>query len=266
MVLLVAFVVLLICLIFIFGIIVPPFHAALIQNRINGKLRSVGSGFHLIARPVEHRVDEKSVQKLNIKFSLNAEAKNRDVVPMNISSEYSPDGSSLPQYLLFTPKQIEAAIIERLKALISVAVRVCENRDDVHDNVELIARKVLQAFKVAKSINGEKTPEQHYGIKLEDVMIADPELPEELAKAELEKEKMQELNKARGLEMNKMRAMARQMVKEAKDKFGQDLSYEEALRRVQIQFGKVKEDNIRYGLDKNTLNTVKEVINGFQKR
>jgi len=239
---------------------VPPYHGVII-SRLGKPVRSRGHGLHPRIPFIERVADVVSTKKRNVTFKLNAEAGNRDVVPLNISAEYYPNPKLLLRFFSFTQEQIQAAIVERLKSLLSIAIRGHRNRDTVYDALRDIANGVQESFQQETIVSSGKTRtlENYYGVQLPAVMIADPELPAALAEAEIEKERMQEVNKARGLEMNKIRSMARLMMKDA-EKHGQTLSYQEAVRRVQIQFEKVSESVNRFGLDKGTLDAIREGV------
>lgn len=247
---------------------VPPY-TGIIISFLGKPVRSRGHGVHLRIPLLEQVGDFVSTRKRNVKFKLNAEAHNRDVIPLNISAEYYPNPKLLLRFFSFTKEQIEEAVIERLKSLLSIEVhkKDYKNRDGVYDNLRAVANSAQNAFKTETIVSSGKkrTLEDYYGVQLPAVMIADPELPAALAEAELEKERMQELNKARGLEWNKMLAMAEQVVKRVEKRRKEEgrppLPAEErervlksALHEVQLKFNPdVKEHHQVISLNKETL-------------
>lgn len=232
-----------VCLFLVFTIFVKPWKGVVIA-RFSKPHRSCGSGIHFRIPLVEKIIAVCSTKKRQFYFKIDVEAENNDRVPLDVHGDFYPDTKKLITYLSFTEDGFKSSLEKKIESIVTVVCRNRKNRKAIHDGINDIAEKVKQKFRL-KGLEG------YFGIKLDNIVIPDPKLPPEIAKAEVEAEKMRELNKARRIEMNEMRNIARKIIREAK-KFDQDISFEEAIRRAQIQFGKVKEVNHRYGLNRDT--------------
>ncbi|MEK7192075.1 MAG: SPFH domain-containing protein [Patescibacteria group bacterium] len=247
----------------LFFISVQPYEAIII-TRFGKPVRSAGSGLAFIFWPIESAGIVHSLKRGNISLEMNAEAMNRDVVKLNINVEYQPDETGIIRFLGFKQDQIESAIQDRVKSLCTIEVRNRKSRDKVYEEIAAINNAMTASFENDLAVNGQ-TLERHYGIDLISIIINDPEYPKALADAELKKEIQQEENNRRKLEMKNLQKIARDLVEEAK-KNGQDLNYQTALEITQRQFGIIKTEHKKVGLDIDTLKAMENIMPELARR
>ncbi len=252
-----AILVLMVCLFLLFSAIVPPYTGVIISF-LGRPVRSAGPGLVLLLRPFEKITHAHFLERRAIPIKMNAETEDEEVVTLELSVEYQPSEKNLIRFLGFNQQQIEEALKERTKSLCSIEIRKRKDRDEVYDNLKVIASAMQADFKTANGINGF-TLEEHYGIKLASIMINDPELPPELVQAEVQREIQEKINEKRRLELKEIQSLAKVLVEEAR-KQGQDMQYQTAFKIVQVQFGIIKENYSHYGLDKDTLVVIKELL------
>lgn len=246
-----------------FGASVPAY-TGVILTFFGKPWKSLGPGlFFRIpgAMSVERTV---FLEKKMISIEADFEDQDEEVIPLKISVEYQPAAQHLIAFCNFDKNQIEKAIKERIKQILSVEIRTHQNRDSVMDNINDISKNAKSVFENTLAEDGVNKLEEYYGINLTAVVIADPELPEELKKAAIEREAMEKTNLTRDLEMKKIKQIASKLVKEAK-KQGQSLKFETALEIVMINLGRIKKENRQFGLSKDTLDTIANLLPNLLK-
>lgn len=246
----------------IFFVEFPYFTATLIPNWFGG-VRVVGPGTRPVFRPFESVGETASLKEKNIDDKMDAETSGEKVVTLDYSIEYWVVLHQAATFLRFTKEHIENAIKQRIKSLLSVEVRKLETRDEVLDQLPMIAGNVERQFNALFATQ--------YGVGLRFV-IDDPELPAKLAaEAEaieaMEKTterlalEMKATNERRGKEMVKLKSMAAAMVKTAaKQDPPQIMDLQTAMKIIQTQLGIIKESNSTNGLNRDTLSTLEKVL------
>lgn len=235
----------------LFVAIVPPFTGAIVV-RMGKPIRSIGPGTNFIFRPIEWIGECISLKEKVIDDKMTAETEDEEVVSIDYSIEYAPYLPALITFLGFTKDQVESAIKQRVKSLLSIAVRKRKDRDAVYDQISYVAQEVQTEFL--------QTFSNQYGVYLR-FMIDDPELPKELAEAEVKREIQEKENERREIEMVKMRELAKAMVEDSKLS-GKPMTFEKALEKVQIQFKIVPEERKIFGLDSDTNAAIGGVLGG----
>lgn len=232
--------------------------------------RSKGSGLLMRIPFVETIERVVSLKTRAIQFASEFEPQNEEAVPLKMVIEYHPEKEHLVKFASFDESKIEEMLKDRVKSILSIIVRTCKGRDDVMDSIKTIAEIAKEEFELSFAEDGKTKLQEYYGVNVTAIYIADPELPEALKQAAVEREVMQktiltrELERANLREMQKLdqdniRRMARELVDEAK-KRGSNLSFEVAMELILINLGKVKKENKQYGLSVDTLNAVKDVL------
>ncbi len=222
--------------------------------------RPVGSGLVLLFQPlgipIERIAKTILLRECVIDDKMTAETKSKreggkeEVVPVDFSIEYRPFINGLLAHLRFAKDQVDSAIKQRVKSLLSIRVHDRKDRQEVYHDLVAIAAEVQEEF---NRQHGEQ-----YGVAIR-FMIDDPELPPDIAEAERKREIQELENERRAIEMRKLKTMANQLVREAEKK-GQKLSLEQALKLIQVQLGIIKESRSTYGLDPGTLEAVKGAL------
>src|SRR3989344_9259384 len=197
MLLFIAVVMFLLCFVLLFVRIIPPYTAAIVVRMGNPK-RSIGPGTHCVFWPLEWIGEAHPLKERIIDDKMLTETADEEVVPLDFSIEYSPLLSALVTFLGFNQEQIESAIKQRVKSLLSIAVRKRKDRDEVYDNLKVIAQEVQDEF--------QRSFSAQYGIRLR-FLIDDPELPAKLAEAEVEREIQEKTNEKRKLDLASLKKL-----------------------------------------------------------
>lgn len=258
-----------VCLVLATSIKIPSY-TGMVVGLFGKPWRSKGAGL-LVRIPFVETIEKiVSLKTRVIQFAGEFEPKNEEAVPLKVVVEYHPEQKGLVNFASFDENKMEEMLKDRIKSILSVIVRTCKGRDDVMDSIKTIAEMAKEEFESSFAEDGKTKLQEHYGVNLTAIYIADPELPEALKQAAVEREVMQktiltrELERANLREMQKLdqdniRRMARELVDEAK-KRGSNLSFEAAMELVLINLGKVKKENKQYGLSVDTLNAIKDVL------
>lgn len=240
------------------GRFVPEYTGIVILNRFTGKMRSRGSGLRWLL-PWEKIVRITSLEKKTHSFEATFEAKDESPITLRTNIDEVAHDLHLVDYLSFNDEDRIKSIIERLKSILTIEIRKKKNRDEVMDNLGLIAKTAKETFENALSESGRPLQE-YYGVNLKALVIADKDLPKALQDAQVEREAMEKKNETRALEMKTLKKLASEFVKEA-ERRGEKMSFENALTAVQLQFGdNVKKEIRLYGIEKGTLMGIKEVF------
>ena len=247
-------VVFLVCLALLFVRIVPPYTAAIVV-RMGKPIRSIGPGTHFVFWPLEWVGEPISIKEKVIDDKMSTETESEEVVPLDFSIEYAPYFAALVTFLGFSSDQIESAIKQRVKSLLSIAVRKRKDRDAVYDQMNYVAQEVQQEFLQKFS--------SQYGVYIR-FLIDDPELPPKLVDAEVEREIQEKTNEKRKLDLTNLKKLANDLV-QAAEKRGEKLSFDAALKRVQVHLGIVKEQHQFYGLDSQTSGVLGSILSPLIK-
>jgi len=236
-----------------------PAYTGVVVGLFGKPWRSEGPGLLFRIPFVETIEKVVSMKTRAIHFDGEFEPQNEEAVPLKLVVEYHPEGKGLVNFASFDESKIEAMLKDRIKSILSVIVRICEKRDEVMDSVRTIAEMVKEGFESSFAEDGKTKLQEYYGVNVAAIYIADPELPEALKKAAVEREVMEKTNLTRKLEQDNIKRMARELVDEA-GKRGSKLSFEAAMELVLINLGKIKKENKQYGLSVDTLNVLKDVL------
>lgn len=260
-----AIAVIVVCLILCCFVTIPAYTGAIIVNRVSGSLRSVGPGVGILwpwekivngsetpLKTIPCKLDEKES-----KFQTKDEANISLIVGFNAN----PIAEHLVEYKRFSEAERLNGIRGKLRSILSIEIRKLADRDTVMDNLEAI---IISAQKTYQTSVSEKEIlfEHYYGTNIDALTIAFAPLPEELQKAEDEKEAQEKRNEMRKSEMDMIKQMAKELVSES----GGTMMYEDAMRRIQVQLGKVKDENKTFGLDKGTQQLIKDAIKGVMTK
>lgn len=232
MVIAVASAVFIFCVFLLFVQIVPPYTADLIVF-LGKPVRSRGSGICLVFRPLEWVSEAHSLKERTINDKMNAETKSKEVASLDFSIEYHAAERQLIQFLSFTQEQLENAIKQRIKSLLSIEVGEKEDWDDVQSHLEDIAKAVEAKFALLYA--------SQYAVELR-FMIDDPELDPKIVESANKLEIQKKENERRKIEIVEMQALARGIVKDA-EKRGEKLTIQDAIDLLQVQFKIVQKEH-----------------------
>ncbi len=253
----------------VFFVNVPAWTAAVFSNVWKGPCRSRGPGLRLCIPGLESVVEEHSIKERMTPGEMDAETQDEVPVPLSFFMEWHPDPSNMITFLGFEQADIEKALVERFKSIVSIIVRAKETFDEVYDKLDAIACEVYKNFTEVEDDHGQ-TLAGHYGIVVSATRFSDPKVPQKIADAKLELEAMRKTNQKRtiemkttnalrGKEMKKLEALAHALVQKAKEN-GQELNFQTALKEVRFGLGISPEENRNYGLNPDTLNVLKNIL------
>lgn len=260
---------------FIFAIWVPS--ETMIVKEAEGEAVGIWREGRSFRIPWLHRQGAiYSLTKERVPFDQDVEAKNEDSVPFKCALHYH---ASVTHWRAFhnTVKgddgrgKLHTMLTDAFQSFLSVLGRESENRKALQKDFNKVASQATRAFR-------EGGFEEHYGIVLDAFKITDPGQPEILKQAELKKEAQKEENEARVIEWQQFDAIAKKKVnyfnrrrkaeQKARGEEPTGLTAEEA-QKIYDQvfhdlklkyFEDVKETHARYGIDKQTLQDVRPVI------
>lgn len=238
-----------VCCGLLFVRVIPPYMAAIVA-RMGKPVRSIGAGTHFVLWPLEWLEAVTSLKTKVIDEKMVAETDSEEVVPLDFSIEYAPLAHLLIQFLSYSQEEVVNAIKQRVASLVSVAVRKRKDRDETLNQISAIAKEVQDEF------SGQFS--NLYGVRVR-FLIDDPELPPKLVEKEVEREMQEKENERRKLDVMNLKRVAAILVKEA-EKRGEKLSFDAALKRVQVQLGIVKEQHQFYGVDGQSLGVVRDIL------
>ncbi|OGY64859.1 MAG: hypothetical protein A3I24_03230 [Candidatus Harrisonbacteria bacterium RIFCSPLOWO2_02_FULL_41_13b] len=236
----------------LFARIVPPFMGAIVV-RLGTPVRSIGPGLHFVLWPIESISEPTSLREKVIDDKMMTETRGdfdgdsgEEVVPLDFSIEYAPIQEWLIAFLTYTSSHLEDAIKQRIKSLLSIAVRKRKNRDEVYDSLKMITQEVQDEFFQNFSTQ--------YGVRIR-FMIDDPELPKELAEAEVKREIQKKENERRKLDVVAMADLAKHLVELSKPNEDAEptLTFEKGIEKAQVQLKIVPETRTTYDLGDNAV-------------
>ena len=239
---------------------IPEYTGAIVV-RFGKPVRSRGPGLSFVFWPFEWIGETATLKEQNIDDWMSVETggggrpkKKEEIVKLDFSIEYHPVARKLVQFLSFTQDQLQGAIKQRVKSLLSIEGHKRKDREELVSRLPDVQKAVQDAF------NGSHGDQ--YAVKIR-FLIDDPEPPKELAEAMIRTEVQEKENERRELEEKKMLELAEKLVKKA-EKHGEKLSIDAAMKRVQVQFKIVPEShqNNNYNVGDQLLQTGKEVILG----
>jgi len=250
---------------------VPAYTGIIIINRLTGNLRSIGPGTKLLL-PWEKIVSEVSLKKTSDTLESDFETRDKATVSLKVSFDVIPVEKNLMNYEGFEPKNRLDGIKERIRSIMSAKISsTYKDREEVMSQMNKLATETKKEFEASLSERGEKI-EEYYGANLASLVIADVALPQALKDAATEMEaqkkrnetlisKTKAINEARKEEMETIQEIARKLVAES----GGTMMFEDAVRRAQVQFDKVKDENKTFGLDKGTQRTTENAIGAVKE-
>ena len=248
-------------LILFFGKVSP--YTGVVISIFGKPWRSHGPGLFFRIPGMETVDEVVSLRQRSLTISGDFEPDNEEAVSLTARVEYHALYSHLLNFVRFDEKKdgklIEAMLKDRIKSIFSYTIRICKDRDDVMDGIKVIGELVKEDFEKSLAEDGKTPLQDYYGVNVEAIIIADPELPQALKEAAVEREVMEKRNLTRALEMKKIKSMAASLVKEA-ERHGQKLNFETALETVMINLGRIKKENRQFGLSKDTLATIDDLL------
>lgn len=256
------------------SVILPARTGGVVINVITQKERPIGPGFNFpVWRPLERKVrDDISLKTNTHLFKFEVETDNEAVIPLSITIQEAADLRYLPEYNSFENQEDRVeGIKEKIKFILSVAARKMKDRDAVHNKIKFLQRLAKRKFEASLSEDG-RLLEQYYGTNLQSVVIGDSELAQTIREAQEKKEAQEKENERRKLDMDNLKKMASALVTEAKEKHDQKLSFDVALRKIQIQLEKkgVQENFNTLGIEQGTQELIdsvlKEVLRGKRRK
>lgn len=256
-----AIAVIVVCLILCCFAAVPAYTGANIINRVSGSLRSVGPGIGILW-PWEKIVSGIPLKKNSCSFESDFETQDKATLSLKISFDTEPLRTKLMNYERFDTESRMNGIKERIRSILSAIIYSYPDRGAVMSDLKELAAKAKKEFENSMTELGDERIEEYYGTNLVSLMIADVALPQILKDAAAQKEAQEKQNEARRSEMDMIKQMAKELVAES----GGTMMYEDAIRRIQVQLGKVKDENKTFGLDKGTQQLIKDAIKGVMTK
>lgn len=257
-----AIAVIVVCLILCCLMAVPAYTGAIIVNRLSGSLRSVGPGVEILF-PWEKIVSGILLKKNSCNFESDFETQDKATISLKISFDTEPLPTKLTNYERFDAESRMNGIKERIRSILSAKIYTSyPDRGTVMKSLKELATEAKKEFEESLTEKGDVRIEEYYGTNLASLMIADVALPQILKDAAAEKEAQEKRNEARKSEMGTIKEMAKDLVSES----GGTMMYEDAIRRIQVQLGKVKDENKTFGLDKGTQQLIKDAITGVMTK
>lgn len=204
------------------------------------------------------------------------ETKDKSTVKLSIAFIRTPVFECLEQYIKIKDDRRLGGITERIRAITTIVIHDYDDRSKVMGEIAKISEEINDQFDNERS---EKTDtvvslelEKYFGEHVQQIIVADAELPPEIIAAQTKNEAQVMENKtkilaqsaeneARKLEMENIKKMAKALVVES-EKQGSKISFEKATEVIQVQLGKVKKDIKIFGLDRGTQDAVDKIIKG----
>ena len=256
-------------------IIVPAYTGRLMLNILTQTLRPVSQGLRFVW-PWEVSVEDShtDIVTLTHDFALILEVgpKNQPV-PLKFQFTTIPHIPFLIQFRRFKKEVRITAIIENLKSFLTGIQEEYQDRDDImnklHDNpgdtsfesVEKRVRKFIDTAVIANTNGKAMTMQEYYGVLMPVFLATDIEIPKELQDAIVKNEVIERQNKGRTKEMNNVHDRAKKLMETAK-KNGQDMQFEDAVKLVLVQDGKIKEEKRIFGLDSGSRGPIIDLVKG----
>ncbi|TSC96484.1 MAG: hypothetical protein Athens071426_95 [Parcubacteria group bacterium Athens0714_26] len=263
-----------------FFIIIPAYMGRLVldllKTWLTGRdvLRPLGPGINFIW-PWEKMVadSDTDIVTLSHKFKITLETADNEPVELNCSFTTIPHLESLAQFRKFKKEDRIGAIMENLQGFLTGIQKEYLDTNALMKGLEKIkegVRKFIDTVPITTPANESSGAKMliadYYGVRIPVFQISDVEPAPELVAATVKKRIVTEQNAARDKEMDNVRERAEKLVSDSKG----TLAYIEALKIVQVQDGKVKEERKIFGLDSESrgpiVDAIKEVlINVFHK-
>gem|GEM_PF-4478520 len=234
---------------------VPARWALTILNAATGKLRSVGSGRHFVWRPVESPDRFGEVRVFVYNFTVDAEAGNKDVVPLKVHLEYKTSSELLHRWFIIGEEGAVSKLLEeRAKSKITERVFDFGNRELVYDYIDQLSRRIRKDLEEMVA-EGMSVPD-YCGVEILDFRISDIDLPQAIRDAEVEKELAREKRLAKAEDWASVEERAATMIAEGVDP-------ENAYKTIQVQ-DKLVEDKIhRFEVGRNLSGLARDAGKGI---
>lgn len=220
--------------------------AMLVMNLLNNSKRPLREGLNWIW-PWEKKIEKSKTEIVASSYSFvgNFAAKNGAILSFKISFIRKPSAKHLERYIEIDEETRTAAIVERIRAITSIKVQKYAGRAKVMADLKNLADSIETEFeeeeseeKKGESKNKSSLLEEYYGEDISQLGIAGVEPPKTLQEAQARLEAQAKENEAFTSQMNNLDAIALSMVAKSDG----SLTFEKAIKRAQVQSGKIKED------------------------
>ncbi len=243
---------------------VQPKTAVVIVNPFGG-MREARQGWQLVLRPFEwlgkiNGAEVFSLQKRVLDVKLDVESEDEEVLTLDLSINFRI--VALIKFLEFPDAELKESISEHAKALASERARLCKDRDEIMDKKADIEDFIHFGFQ-RRMFSGNLLLEEYHGIKVDTVVISDPELPEDLKKAEVEREIAEKRAEAKVHEAKGLSKAAKAL--QGRTPKGQQptLSREKAIELELIRSGAIKKENKEVDIGSNLTKVLDDVPKSF---
>ncbi len=257
--------------------IVPRYHAGVVAMG-DRPVRSVSSGWTLVYRPLGltveevvevHEVRTTSINDVIIQVEVGGVATpgtEKEPLNLEMTLEYKPNAVKYIQFQSVKQEKLEQILIDHLEGFATDEFKRVVSIQEAYDKLEEIETKILDLFHGIQDT---------YGVLVRSITIDDAAPDPKVIQAKIERQKklndakldveiQAEINKKRQKEMAKIHQLALKMIKEC-EAAGQKLSYKEAVARVQVQFGIVKESKNTIDFGPGIQGAIGEVIPLFSR-
>lgn len=221
--------------------------ASLAMNVLDGTQRPLGPGLQVIS-PLEKITKSGISLKDQVHtWEEDFETDDESTIRVRVTIIEAAIFELLSAHQSFDGDSRINGIKEKVNKFLNNLIRKMEDRNAVMDSLEELGIRAKTRFEKAQTEDGVSL-QQYFGTNLRSVALSGTELPEELRKAQTEKEAVEKRNETRQLGIKKLKELARMLVKEARDE-EMDLTFKEALDAVQIEEGKTKKEIKIFGIE-----------------
>ncbi|TSC89906.1 MAG: hypothetical protein G01um10143_396 [Parcubacteria group bacterium Gr01-1014_3] len=223
---------------------VQPKTAVVIVNPFGG-MREARQGWQLVLRPFEwlgkiNGAEVFSLQKRVLDVKLDVESEDEEVLTLDLSINFRI--VALIKFLEFPEAEFKESLSEHAKALASERARLCKDRDEIMDKKADIEDFIHFGFQ-RRMFSGNLLLEEYHGIKVDTVVISDPELPEDLKKAEVEREIAEKRAEAKVHEAKGLARAAKALQGRTPKGQQPEMKREKAMELELIRSGAIKKEN-----------------------
>lgn len=228
------------------AVLIPENMAFILMDCL-GRIRKLRQGIQF-KRPWLFEVPAKNtsgglvpLRYSKIKFDGIYEAKGF-TIKLSTTFIIRPVFDYLEKYIQFEDSERTAAIIERVRNIISIIISKYESREDVKRDLEVIGQLVNKAFSDAHDDHPSLRIdlEHFYGVKA-DQFVVDPENPAELVEAQNRLEAQNKENARQKSETDNFGNMAEDLVNRSK-KLESPMSTKEAMETALVIHGKASRE------------------------
>ncbi len=256
--------------------LVPAFTGRVVVNNLTGTRRGIGNGWQFILPPPFETVDVESdtdIQTLGHSFKTILETGRKkddkqggetereedkekyEPVELTIGVTDTPSVAYLDRFRMIQKKEDRQKEVDKyITSFLTSIQSEYENRADVMGKVGLIATQIRDYIK-QDFLDKGLSLDHFFGLDITNISV-DVELPEELKKAGIEREAVNQRNMAQTAKTRNQEERARDLVNAATDK---SLLFKEALQFVMMADGSNIKKEIqekKFDIGVTTLNTI----------